>query len=164
DAEAARRDLLDRAAPPVAVLVALEAVRPGDLLRVRPGEKIPVDGTVSDGVSAVDESMLTGESVPVEKRAGSAVFAATINREGGLRFRAEKVGAATMLAQIIEMVERAQGSKAPIARMADVVAGYFTPLVMGVALITLAAWWFTAGPERAMLHFVAVLIIACPCA
>ncbi|MDX2154626.1 MAG: copper-translocating P-type ATPase [Bryobacteraceae bacterium] len=146
------------------VPIAIERVSVGDIVVVRPGEKIPVDGTVVDGISAVDESMLTGESVPVEKREGSPVFAATINREGSLRFRAEKVGAATMLAQIIEMVERAQGSKAPIARMADVVAGYFTPIVIGIALLTLAVWWLASGPQSAMLHFVAVLIIACPCA
>ncbi|MEO8659834.1 MAG: heavy metal translocating P-type ATPase [Bryobacteraceae bacterium] len=144
--------------------VPVSEVRPGDIVAIRPGEKIPVDGSVVGGSSSVDESMLTGESVPVAKQEGSPVFAATMNGSGGLRFRVTKVGTQTMLAQIIALVERAQGSKAPIARLADVVSGYFTPAVIGVALVTLAAWLYLGTPQQALLHFIAVLIIACPCA
>lgn len=146
------------------VAVPVEGVIAGDVVIIRPGEKIPVDGVVVEGASAVDESMLTGESVPVEKAAGTPVFAATINGPGAFRFQATKVGRDTMLARIIDMVERAQGSKAPIARLADVVSGYFTPAVILVALATLGIWLLVGTPQQALLHFVAVLIIACPCA
>ena len=146
----------------------VEEVVPGDLIEVRPGEKIPVDGVIRDGASAVDESMLTGESMPVEKSAGSAVFGATINRTGAFRFEATKVGKETALQQIVKLVQDAQGSKAPIARLADVISGIFTPIVLCIAVATFAGW-FILGPEEtrftlALVNFVAVLIIACPCA
>ena len=147
--------------------VAIEAVRPGDVILVRPGEKVPVDGVVVDGRSAVDESMVTGESIPIEKGPGDEVIGATINKVGSFKFRATKVGKDTLLAQIIKLVEEAQGSKAPIQRLADVISSYFVPAVIGVALVTLAVWWLF-GPEprftHALFNFVAVLIIACPCA
>jgi Cu+-exporting ATPase len=142
----------------------VEEVAPGDIAIIRPGERIPVDGVVREGLSTVDESMLTGESAPVEKGPGSQVYAATINGQGAFRFEAQKVGGDTVLAQIVEMVERAQGSKAPIARLADVASAYFTPMVIAIALAALAAWWMVGTPQEAVLHFVAVLIIACPCA
>ena len=142
----------------------VEQVRPGDVVVMRPGERIPVDGTVLEGESAVDEAMLTGESMPAEKRAGSTVFAGTINRSGGFRYEAEKVGRGTVLQQMIEMVKQAQGSRAPVARLADVVSGYFTVGVLIVAAITFAAWMFFAPFAAAMVNAVAVLIIACPCA
>jgi Cu+-exporting ATPase len=147
--------------------VPLEQVQPGQVLRVRPGEKVPVDGTVIEGASAVDESMVTGESIPVEKMAGSRLIGATVNGTGTLLLRAEKVGADTLLAQIIHMVGEAQRSRAPIQNLADTVSGYFVPAVVAVALITLIIWsvW---GPEPRLSHgivnAVAVLIIACPCA
>ncbi|MHB0937100.1 MAG: heavy metal translocating P-type ATPase [Armatimonadota bacterium] len=155
--------------------IPIEQVRPGDLVLVRPGEKVPVDGTVTEGRSAVDESMLTGESLPVEKHPGDAVIGATLNRTGAFTFRAERVGKETVLAQIIRLVEQAQGSKAPIQRLADVVAGIFVPIVLLIALITLLVWLFlvpegyfaalaTTRSVTALLHVVAVLIIACPCA
>jgi Cu+-exporting ATPase len=138
-----------------------------DLIMVRPGERIPVDGVVLEGYSAVDESMVTGESIPVEKQAGAEVIGATINKTGSFKFRATKVGKETMLAQIIRMVEEAQGSKPPIARLADTIASYFVPAVIGAAVITFVIWYFF-GPEPALtyavLNFVAVMIIACPCA
>ena len=147
--------------------VPVDEVRIGDLVVVRPGEKIPVDGVVRDGASAVDESMLTGESIPVEKRPGDPVSGATLNKTGMFRFEATKVGKDTVLAQIVRLVEEAQGSKAPIQRLADRVAGIFVPTVIGVAVLTFAVWW-AFGPHPAflfaMLNFVAVLIIACPCA
>jgi len=148
------------------VEIPIAQVRPGDLVLVRPGEKVPVDGTVTDGRSAVDESMLTGESLPVEKHPGDAVIGATLNRTGAFTFRAERVGGETVLAQIIRLVEQAQGSKAPIQRLADVVAGIFVPIVLGIAFVTLVVWLLAPGPTlvAALLHFVAVLIIACPCA
>jgi len=134
---------------------------------VRPGEKVPVDGVVREGASAVDESMLTGESLPVEKRPGDQVIGATLNKTGAFRFEATKVGKDTVLAQIIKLVEEAQGSKAPIQRMADYVASIFVPAVIGIAVATLIVWW-VFGPSPAflfaLLNFVAVLIIACPCA
>jgi Cu+-exporting ATPase len=134
---------------------------------VRPGEKIPVDGIVREGVSAVDESMLTGESLPVEKRPGDGVIGATLNKTGTFRFEATKIGKETLLAQIIQLVEEAQGSKAPIQRLADRVAGVFVPTVIGIAVLTFLVW-LAVGPRPpflfAMLNFVAVLIIACPCA
>ncbi len=147
--------------------IALELVKPGDILRVRPGEKIPVDGIVSSGNSAVDESMVTGEPIPVEKVAGDVVIGATVNGTGSLLMRAERVGAETLLAQIVTMVSEAQRSRAPIQKLADVVAGYFVPAVVAVAVITLIAWGLV-GPEPrlayAIINSVAVLIIACPCA
>ena len=147
--------------------VPLAHVHVGDLLRVRPGEKIPVDGVVTEGGSAVDESMLTGEPIPVSKRAGDALIGATLNTSGTLVMRSEKVGSATMLAQIVQMVASAQRSKAPMQRMADVVAGKFVVLVVLVALATLLAWGLL-GPEPSwvfgLINAVAVLIIACPCA
>ncbi|MDO9585845.1 MAG: heavy metal translocating P-type ATPase [Syntrophales bacterium] len=145
----------------------IEEVIKGDVIIVRPGEKIPTDGEVLAGLSAVDESMLTGESMPVPKEAGSKVFAATINKMGSFTFRATGVGAETVLAQIIRLVEEAQGSKAPIQRLADRVASVFVPLVFLIALITFVVWYFIV-PEpafsRALLNFVSVLVIACPCA
>ncbi len=139
-------------------------VRLGDIVVVRPGERIPVDGTVSAGESAVDESMLTGESMPVDKAPGAAVFAGTINRSGSFRYQASKIGRATVLQQIIELVRQAQGSRAPVARLADVVSGYFTVAVLVAALITFAAWLLFGSFAAAMVNAVAVLIIACPCA
>jgi len=147
--------------------IPIEAVTKGDLLLVRPGEKIPTDGVLVSGSSSVDESMLTGESVPLAKGVGSEVFAATLNKSGSFTFRATKVGAETALAQIIRLVEEAQGSKAPIQRIADKVASIFVPVVFGIAVLTFVVWYFLV-PEpvfsRALLNFVSVLIIACPCA
>jgi len=147
--------------------IPLEQVKVGDSLRVRPGEKVPVDGSVTGGASHVDESMVTGEPIPVAKTAGDRLIGATINATGSLLMRAEKVGADTLLAQIVNMVAAAQRSRAPIQKLADVVAGYFVPAVVVVALITLAAWGIW-GPEprlaHAVINAVAVLIIACPCA
>jgi len=147
--------------------IALDQVHPGDKLRVRPGEKVPVDGVVEDGSSSIDESMVTGEPIPVEKHAGDRLIGATVNGTGSLLMRADKVGAETLLAQIVRMVSEAQRSRAPIQRLADVVAGYFVPAVVAVAAIAFVAWaqW---GPEpriaHAIVNAVAVLIIACPCA
>ena len=147
--------------------VPLGQVHPGDRLRVRPGEKIPVDGTVIEGTSSVDEAMISGEAIPVEKEAGSRVTGATVNGTGSLIMRAEKVGAETVLAQIVKMVSEAQRSRAPIQKMADMVAGWFVPAVMLSAIITFIIW-SVFGPEPRMAHAlinaVAVLIIACPCA
>jgi cation-transporting ATPase V len=147
------------------VLVPVERVGVGDVARVRPGEKVPVDGVVIDGASAVDESMLTGESVPVEKREGDEVAGATVNTSGALTVRATAVGADTALAQIVALVERAQSSKAPVERLADRVSSVFVPAVILVAAATFAAWWLLVGdPTAGFLAAVAVLIIACPCA
>ena len=147
--------------------IPLEQVQPNDVLRVRPGEKVPVDGVVLEGTSALDESMVTGESIPVEKTAGARLIGATVNGTGSLLMRAERVGADTLLAQIVHMVSEAQRSRAPIQRLADVTAGYFVPAVIGIALATLAVWGIL-GPEprlaHAIINAVAVLIIACPCA
>ncbi len=147
--------------------VPLNHVHVGDLLRVRPGEKVPVDGVVTEGSSAVDESMLTGEPVPVTKRAGDGLIGATMNTSGALVMRSEKVGAATMLSQIVQMVANAQRSKAPMQRMADVVAGKFVVVVVLIAIATFFVWGFF-GPEPSwvfgLINAVAVLIIACPCA
>jgi Cu+-exporting ATPase len=147
--------------------IPVEEVRVGDLVIVRPGERIPVDGLVEEGRSSVDESMITGESLPVKKAAGDEVIGATLNKTGSFRFRASKVGKDTTLAQIIRLVEEAQGSKAPIQRLADVIAGYFVPVVISIAIATFVIW-FDFGPSPgltfALLNFVAVLIIACPCA
>jgi len=147
--------------------IPLEQVKPGDILRVRPGEKIPVDGEVIEGESNVDESMVTGEPLPVVKTAGERLIGATVNGTGGLLMRAERVGADTLLAQIVKMVADAQRSRAPIQKLVDIVAGYFVPAVVVIAIITFIIWavW---GPEPAIafavINAVAVLIIACPCA
>ncbi len=150
-----------------------EDVAIGDLILVRPGEKMPVDGTVVDGESYVDESMLTGESIPVEKRAGDAVYGATMNRNGSLTYRATKIGKDTVLSQIIKLVEDAQASKAPIQSLADKISAIFVPVVIAIALLTFIVWYFfispPANPEltqlsRAIMNAVAVLVIACPCA
>jgi Cu+-exporting ATPase len=147
--------------------IPVEEVVPGDVVIVRPGGKVAVDGVVIKGRSAIDESMITGESVPVEKGPGDEVIGATMNRTGSFEFRATRTGRGTVLASIMKMVEDAQGSKAPIQRLADRVAGVFVPVVIGIAVVTFIAWKL-AGPEpstaRALLNFVAVLIVACPCA
>jgi Cu+-exporting ATPase len=147
--------------------VPLDQVQPGDLLRVRPGEKIPVDGVVMEGSSSVDESMITGEPIPVLKQTGERVIGATVNGTGSLIMRAEKVGAETLLAQIVHMVAEAQRSRAPIQKLADIIAGYFVQIVVSIAVVTFIVWaWL--GPEPrfvyALVNAVAVLIIACPCA
>ena len=147
--------------------IPIEAVRKGDLIVVRPGEKIATDGIVVSGSSTVDESMLTGESMPVPKESGTEVFAATINRSGSFVFRATRVGSETALAGIIKIVEEAQGSKAPIQRLADKVASIFVPVVFAIGLLTFAVWYFFVPDpnfSRALLNFVSVLVIACPCA
>ncbi|MDP3097090.1 MAG: heavy metal translocating P-type ATPase [Syntrophales bacterium] len=147
--------------------IPIEGVVKGDLVVVRPGEKIPTDGVVVSGNSSVDESMLTGESMPVAKETGTEVFAATINRTGSFTFRATRIGAETALAQIIRLVEEAQGSKAPIQRLADKVASIFVPVVFGIGLLTFAVWYFLVPDpvfSRALLNFISVLVIACPCA
>ncbi len=147
--------------------ISVEDVQVGDLILVRPGERVPVDGIIHQGYSSVDESMITGESIPVEKKVGDEVIGATINKTGSFQFEATKVGKDTTLAQIIRLVEEAQGSKAPIQRLADIIASYFVPIVIGIAIITFIIWYFV-GPAPALtfalLNFVAVLIIACPCA
>jgi len=149
------------------VEVPIEEVIPGEVISVRPGEKVPVDGVIVDGRSTLDESMVTGESIPVSKTVGDAVIGATINQTGAFRFEATKVGADTMLAQIIALVEQAQGSKAPIQRLADQVSSYFVPAVMLIAIATFVTW-FVVGPDpvltQSLVAAVAVLIIACPCA
>ena len=148
--------------------VPVEEVVPGDLVLVRPGEKVPVDGEVRDGTSTIDESMLTGESVPVIKRVGDAVFGATLNKTGSFRFVATKVGRDTVLQQIVKLVQDAQGSKAPIARLADVISGIFTPIVLCIAIASFMVWYVAAPQDTrislAVVTFVSVLIIACPCA
>ena len=148
--------------------IEVEQVVPGDMILVRPGEKIPVDGIVREGESAIDESMLTGESLPVDKAPGAEVYGATLNKTGAFRFEATKVGRETALQQIVKMVQDAQGSKAPIARLADVISGIFTPVVLCIAVATFAAWFVLAPTDIrftiALVNFVAVLIIACPCA
>lgn len=147
--------------------IPVEDVLVGDIIIVRPGEKIPVDGVIIEGTSTVDESMLTGESLPVDKNVGAQVVGATINKLGTFKFKAAKVGKDTALAQIVRIVEEAQGSKAPIQRFADVVSGYFVPAVVGLALVTFIFWFFILDPgnfTRALVNFTAVLVIACPCA
>ncbi|TFG61387.1 MAG: heavy metal translocating P-type ATPase, partial [Spirochaetales bacterium] len=145
--------------------IPIEEVEEGDIILVRPGEKIPVDGEVLTGVTAVDESMLTGESMPVEKKPGDKVIGASINKNGSITFRVTKVGEDTVLSQIIKLVEDAQGSKAPIAKMADIVSGYFVPIVFAIAILSGAAW-LIAGYSAvfSLTIFIAVLVIACPCA
>lgn len=143
----------------------VDALMPGDVFLVRPGESVPVDGEVIDGESSVDEAMLTGESMPVDKRAGERVFAATANGQGSLRCRATGVGEQTLLAGIIRLVGEAQGSKAPVQRLADQISGIFVPVVCLIALATFAGWWWFAGEfAEALVNAVAVLVIACPCA
>ncbi|MFS8514108.1 MAG: copper-translocating P-type ATPase, partial [Planifilum fulgidum] len=147
--------------------IPVEEVEKGDLIRVRPGEKIPVDGVLVEGQSAVDESMLTGESIPVDKKPEDEVIGATINKHGTLTFRATKVGKETALAQIIRVVEEAQGTKAPIQRLADRISGVFVPVVVLIAIGTFLLWYLALDPgniERAVLNLTAVLVIACPCA
>ena len=146
--------------------IPVEDVRVGDLVIIKPGEKIPVDGVVVEGSSTVDESMISGESMPVEKTAGSKVIGATINQNGLLKFRAEKIGKDTMLSQIVKMVEEAQGSKAPIQRLADRVASIFVPAVISIAVLAFILWFFVLGMPFtfSLTVFIAVLIIACPCA
>jgi Cu+-exporting ATPase len=147
--------------------IPVEEVQVGELILVRPGERVPVDGIVHQGYSSVDESMITGESIPVEKKVGDEIIGATINKTGSLEVEASKVGKDTTLAHIIRMVEEAQGSKAPIQRLADVIASYFVPAVIGAAIVTFVVWYFV-GPAPALtfafLNLVAVLVIACPCA
>jgi len=149
------------------VEISVEEVQVGDLILVRPGERVPVDGILREGHSSIDESMITGESIPVEKNKGDEVIGASINKTGSFKFEATRVGKDTTLAQIIRLVDEAQGSKAPIQRLADIIASYFVPIVIGIAIITFIVWYF-AGPSPtltyALLNFVAVLIIACPCA
>jgi Cu+-exporting ATPase len=148
--------------------VAIDSVRVGDVVLVRPGEKIPIDASVQSGRSSVDESMLTGESMPVEKSEGDTVFAATMNARGSLRLAATKVGADTVLQQIVRIVREAQGSKAPIARLADRVSSYFVPVVLGLALVTFIVWWLVSPIDTrlpmSLTAALSVLIIACPCA
>jgi Cu+-exporting ATPase len=149
------------------VEIPIEDVQIGDTILVRPGQRVPVDGVIREGYSSLDESMITGESLPVDKKVGDEVIGATINKTGSFRFEATKVGKDTTLARIIRLVEEAQGSKAPIQRLADVIASYFVPIVIGIAVITFIIWYFI-GPAPALtyafLNFIAVLIIACPCA
>jgi len=170
-AGAAIRRLMDLQPPTARVMresaeveVPVEDVRAGDVVVVRPGERIPLDGTVESGESAVDEAMLTGESMPVDKQAGAAVFAGTMNLSGGFRFQVKKAGRGTLLQQMIELVKRAQGSRAPVARLADVVSGYFTLGVLLAALLTFGVWLWFAPLATALIDAVAVLIVACPCA
>jgi len=147
--------------------IPVEEVLTGDVVLVKPGEKIPVDGLVLEGVSSVDESMLTGESLPVEKKAGDEVIGATMNKNGMLRIQATKVGKETALAQIIKVVEEAQGSKAPIQRVADVISGIFVPIVVGIAIVAFLVWYFFVTPgnfAEALEKAIAILVIACPCA
>ncbi|WP_409272233.1 heavy metal translocating P-type ATPase [Neobacillus sp. SCS-31] len=149
------------------VEVALEDVLVGDIIHVKPGDKIPVDGKIVEGLSAIDESMLTGESVPVDKTVGDPVIGATINKNGFIKIEATKVGKDTALAQIIKVVEEAQGSKAPIQRLADKISGIFVPIVVGIAIVTFLVWYFWASPgdfAGALEKMIAVLVIACPCA
>ena len=145
--------------------IPVDEVVPGDVIIVRPGEKIPVDGKILEGNSAVDESMITGESIPIEKKTGDFVVGATINRFGTFRFEATRVGKDTVLSQIIRMVEEAQGSRAPIQKIADKVSGIFVPAVLGIALVTFLAWYLISGAfTQAVISAVSVLVIACPCA
>ena len=144
----------------------IEEVMVGDIILVKPGEKIPVDGIVIEGNTSVDESMLTGESIPVEKNVGSKVTGASINKNGSIKFRAEKVGSDTALAQIVKLVEDAQGTKAPIAKLADTVSGYFVPIVMTIAVASALLWWIFGGKDIVFVLtiFISILVIACPCA
>ncbi|ELC8443912.1 copper-translocating P-type ATPase [Clostridium perfringens] len=147
-------------------VVSIDDVRVGDLIVVKPGEKLPVDGEVVEGYTSVDESMLTGESIPVEKKAGNTVYGASINKNGRIIYKATKVGKDTVISQIVKLVKDAQGSKAPIARTADVIAGYFVPVVIVLAILSALAWHFLGGEglEFSLTIFISVLVIACPCA
>jgi Cu+-exporting ATPase len=149
----------------IEISIPIEEVEIGDIILVRPGEKIPVDGEVVEGITSVDESMLTGESIPVEKSVGSRVTGASINKNGTIKFKATRVGKDTILAQIIKLVEDAQGSKAPIAKMADIISGYFVPIVIAIAIVAGLAW-FISGESAAfsLTIFISILVIACPCA
>ena len=143
----------------------IEEVEVDDIILVKPGEKIPVDGIVQEGITSIDESMLTGESIPIEKKQGDKVFAASINKNGSIRFKATKVGSDTALAQIVKLVEEAQGTKAPIAQLADIVSGYFVPIVFAIALISALAWLISGQSiVFSLTIFISVLVIACPCA
>lgn len=146
--------------------VAIEAVKVSDVIIVRPGEKIPVDGEIVEGFSSIDESMVTGESLPIDKKTGDKVIGSTINKQGSFKFKATKVGAETMLSRIIKFVENAQSSKAPIQKFADMISGYFVPTVVGLAFLTFIIWYFFIGSSFvvALLALTAVLVIACPCA
>ncbi|HEX5692575.1 MAG TPA: heavy metal translocating P-type ATPase, partial [Roseiflexaceae bacterium] len=146
--------------------IPIAEVRKGDIVIVRPGEKVPVDGVIVAGHSSIDESMITGESLPVEKSQGDTVIGATVNKTGSFQFRATRVGKETALAQIIKLVQQAQGSRAPVQRLVDQVAAVFVPVVIGIALLTFLAWYFIGGVgfTQAMIFAVAVLVIACPCA
>ncbi|MGE4272321.1 MAG: heavy metal translocating P-type ATPase [Desulfitobacterium sp.] len=148
------------------VVINIDEVEVGDVIIVKPGEKMPVDGEVIEGNTAVDESMLTGESMPVEKNIGDTIIGASINKNGTIKYRATRVGKDTALAQIIKLVEDAQGSKAPIAKLADVISGYFVPIVIGIATFSALAWYFIGGESTvfALTIFISVLVIACPCA
>jgi Cu+-exporting ATPase len=149
----------------VEIQVPIDEVAVGDIVAVRPGEKFPVDGIVIEGLTAVDESMLTGESIPVEKKIGDTVIGASINKNGAVRYRATRVGNDTALAQIIKLVENAQGSKAPIARLADIISGYFVPVVIALALVGAGAWFFSGETAAfSITILISVLVIACPCA
>ena len=146
--------------------ISIDEVEVDDIIMVKPGEKMPVDGIVVEGTTAVDESMLTGESIPVEKNAGDNIIGASINKNGSIKYRATKVGKDTALAQIIKLVEDAQGSKAPIAKMADIISGYFVPIVIILAVVSALSWYLFGGESLifAMTIFISVLVIACPCA
>ncbi|MFP7159438.1 heavy metal translocating P-type ATPase [Priestia aryabhattai] len=149
------------------MIIPIEEVLEGDIVYVKPGEKVPVDGEIVEGQSALDESMLTGESIPIDKSVGDTVIGSTINKNGFLKIKATKVGKDTALAQIIKVVEEAQGSKAPIQRLADIISGIFVPIVVGIALVTFLVWYFFVSPgefAEALEKFIAVLVIACPCA
>ncbi|MBX9971065.1 copper-translocating P-type ATPase [Priestia aryabhattai] len=149
------------------MIIPIEEVLEGDIVYVKPGEKVPVDGEIVEGQSALDESMLTGESIPIDKTIGDNVIGSTINKNGFLKIKATKVGKDTALAQIVKVVEEAQGSKAPIQRLADVISGIFVPIVVGIALVTFLVWYFIVSPgefAEALEKFIAVLVIACPCA
>lgn len=148
-------------------IVPIEQIRPGDIILVKPGERIAVDGIVTEGSSYVDESMLSGEPVAVSKQKDAKVFAGTINQKGSFRFRAEKVGTDTLLAKIIHMVQDAQGSKAPVQQLVDKIAGIFVPTIIGIAVLAFIVWMMldgTGGFTHGLLAFVTVVIIACPCA
>ncbi len=144
--------------------IPIETVKVGDEIIVRPGEKVPVDGTIVSGQSSIDESMVTGESIPADKSKGDKVYGATINRSGSFNFKAEKVGKDTLLAQIIKLVEEAQGSKAPVQKLADVISSYFVPIVISISIAAFVVWYIFAGLTIALLAMVAIVVIACPCA
>ena len=146
--------------------ISIDEVEVGDIIIVKPGEKMPVDGEVVEGITSVDESMLTGESIPVEKNIGDKIIGASINKNGTIKYKATKVGKDTALSQIIKLVEDAQGSKAPIAKLADVISGYFVPIVIALAVISGLGWYFIGGESGifSLTIFIAVLVIACPCA